>query len=535
MPIPLVLLIRPPVSDSERTMIDSSGLPENPGCYLFKDAADNIIYVGKAKNLKKRVHSYFQRRERDPKTEVLVEKAYSVDFIVTDSELEALILENTLIKRHQPRYNIDLKDAKSYAYIHITDEEFPRIGIARRSDGSGSFFGPFVTAKERDYILSVVKKTFKLRSCRRLPKRACLRYHIGSCSAPCIGKISSEEYRKQAARAQSHLRGNTSDLIQSLSQEMAEKSMEQEFEQALELRNQIAAIEHLSERQYVDRQKNYDEDVINYVKSDGRVYLMLFNVYKGMLADKQEFVFDEREEVIDEFLVQYYSEHDPPPELILPAPVGDVIPDFLIRRSGRRVRITIPKRGEKKKLLDLVGKNIEISFFGGQIKLEALKDLLGLSRVPTVIECFDISHLSGTSMVASMVQYRSGKPDKRNYRRFKIRTVEKIDDFAAIAEVVRRRYSRLKREGGEFPDLVIIDGGKGQLSAARGEIERLELRIPIISIAKREEEIYVPGLTHPLPADRKDKASLFVQEIRDEAHRFAVAYHRLLRRKAVVS
>jgi excinuclease ABC subunit C len=230
--------------------------------------------------------------------------------------------------------------------------------------------------------------------------------------------------------------------------------------------------------------------------------------------------------------VQYYSEHDPPPELILPTPVGDVILDFLIRRSGRRVRITVPKRGDKKKLLDLVGKNIEISFFGGQIKLEALKNLLGLSRAPAVIECFDISHLSGTSMVASMVQYRSGKPDKRNYRRFKIRTVEKIDDFAAIAEVVRRRYSRLKREDGEFPDLVIIDGGKGQLSAARGEIGRLGLMIPIISIAKREEEIYVPGLTHPLPADRRDKASLFVQEIRDEAHRFAIAYHRLLRRKS---
>ncbi|PXF55431.1 MAG: excinuclease ABC subunit C [Candidatus Methanogaster sp.] len=516
-------------------MIDPSGLPEDPGCYLFKDAADNIIYVGKAKNLKKRVHSYFRRHERDPKTEVLVEKADSVDFIVTDSELEALILENTLIKRHQPRYNIDLKDAKSYAYIHITDEEFPRIRIARRLGGSGSFFGPFVTAKERDYILSVVKKTFKLRSCRRLPKRACLRYHIGSCSAPCIGKISSEEYRKQVARAQSHLRGNTSELIRSLSQEMAEKSMEQEFEFAMELRDQIAAIEHLSERQYVDRQKNYDEDVINYVKSDGKVYLMLFNVYKGMLAEKQEFVFDEREEVIDEFLVQYYSEHDPPPELILPSQISDVIPDFLAERSGRRVRITVPKRGEKKKLLELVGKNIEISFFGGQVKLEALKDLLGLSRVPSVIECFDISHISGTSMVASMVQYRSGNPDKRNYRRFKIKTVEKIDDFAAIAEVVRRRYSRLKREDREFPDLIIIDGGKGQLSAARGEIKRLGLMIPIISIAKREEEIYVPGLTHPLPADRTDKASLLVQEIRDEAHRFAVAYHRLLRRKAVVS
>ena len=462
-------------------------------------------------------------------------KAASLDFIITDNEIEALILESTLVKKHQPRYNIDLKDAKNYAYIHVTDEEFPRIGIARKAEGDGIFFGPFVSARERDYILSVVKRTFKLRSCKKLPKRACLRYHIGSCSAPCIGEIGDEDYRIQVGRAESVLRGNTDDLIRSLSLEMAKRSEDQEFEQAMELRDQITAIEHLAEHQHVDRQKSYDEDVINYMESNRRVYLMLFNVYRGTLAEKQEFVFDWHEEVIEEFLVQYYSEHDPPSELILPHQVSGVFFEFLSRMKGSRVRITVPKRGEKKKLLDLVRKNIEITFFGGRLKLEGLKKLLGLPDIPEVIECFDISHLSGTSMVGSMVQYRSGKPDKQNYRRFKIRTVEEIDDFAAIAEVIQRRYSRLKKENREFPDLIIVDGGKGQLSAAHAELERLGIDIPVIAIAKREEEIYVPALTHPLPVDRKEKASLFVQEIRDEAHRFAIAYHRLLRKKQMVS
>ena len=516
-------------------MINPSPLPEHPGCYLFRDAAGSIIYIGKAKNLKKRVSSYFGRRDHDPKTEVIVQRAASVDFIITDNELEALILENTLIKKHQPRYNIDLKDAKSYAYIHVTDDEFPRIVIARKADGAGTFFGPFVSARERDYILLVVKRTFKLRSCKKLPKRACLRYHLGSCSAPCIGEIGSEEYHRQVGRAESVLRGNTDDLIKSLSIEMAERSGNQEFEQAMELRDQITAIEHLAEHQRMDRQKSYDEDVINYVESDGQIYLMLFNVYQGMLAEKQEFVFDGRDEAIDEFLVQYYSEHDPPAEIILERPVSDVILEFFTREFRRRVRIVVPRRGDKKKLLDLVRKNIEITFFGGQLKLEELRKLLGLPGIPGVIECFDISHLSGTSMVGSMVQYREGKPDKSNYRRFKIRTVEAIDDFAAIAEVIRRRYVRLKKENGELPDLIIVDGGKGQLSAARTEIEKLDLDIPIIAIAKREEEIYIPGLARPLPVDRKEKASLFVQEIRDEAHRFAIAYHRLLRKKQMVS
>jgi excinuclease ABC subunit C len=244
-------------------------------------------------------------------------------------------------------------------------------------------------------------------------------------------------------------------------------------------------------------------------------------------------VFEEREDILEEFLVQYYGENPVPSDLILPTEVDKTLEEYLTLERGKKVAITVPKIGAKKRLLDLVGKNIEISFFGDRIKLEELQEKLALDTLPEVIECFDISHISGTAVAGSMVQFRNGKPDKRNYRRFRIKTVEGIDDFAAIAEVVKRRYSRVKKENGALPDLVVIDGGKGQLSAAQKELKALDLPIPVIGLAKKEEQIFVPGHSHPLPLEKKEKASLFLQEIRDEAHRFAISYHHLLRRKEV--
>ena len=257
---------------------------------------------------------------------------------------------------------------------------------------------------------------------------------------------------------------------------------------------------------------------------------MLFKVYKGTLEGKEEFVFAHNEDFLEEFLVQYYSENEPPEELIIGEKLDGALEEFLSHVSGKKVRVTVPKQGEKKELLELAKKNIEIGFFGDRMKLDALQDALRLPRRPEVIECFDISHLSGTSTVGSMVQFRGGRPDKSNFRRFKIRSVEGIDDYAAIAEVVRRRYTRLKDEGQELPDLIIVDGGRGQLSSAQVQLRELRVRIPVISIAKEHEEIYVPGSSQPLPLKRDDKASLFIQEIRDEAHRFAIAYNRLLRK-----
>ena len=514
-------------------MIDPRSLPAEPGCYLFSDDAGTIIYVGKAKNLRKRVSSYFSRHDLDAKTRILVDLIAELDFIVTDTEVEAFILENTLIKKHQPKYNIDLKDSKSYAYIHITDEVYPRIHVARGPDGDGRYYGPFVSARERDDLLRLLKRLFGLRSCRLLPRRSCLRAHIGSCSAPCTGEISVEDYQERVRRAEAVLKGDIAGLIRRLREEMAVYAKEQEYERALELRDQVAALEGLRERQNVERQKTYDEDIINYIVRDGTVHLMLFNVYRGTLAGKREYTFDAREGFLEEFLTRYYSESDPPEEVILPEAVDDVVVEYLSHLRGGRVRTVVPQRGEKKKLLDLVHKNVEIGFFGDQIRVEDLKQRLHLPTLPVVIECFDISHLAGTAMVGSMVRFRWGRPEKRGYRRFKIRTVEGIDDVAAIAEVVRRRYVRLQKEDGEFPDLIIVDGGKGQLAAATAVLRDLGLSIPVMAIAERDEEIFVPNFSHPLPLDRNEKASLFIQEIRDEAHRFAVAYHRTLRKRTV--
>ncbi|MCD4809966.1 MAG: UvrB/UvrC motif-containing protein, partial [Methanosarcinales archaeon] len=331
------------------------------------------------------------------------------------------------------------------------------------------------------------------------------------------------------------LSGNANKLIKQMQKEMKTHSGRSQFEQALKIRDEIAAIEKLSEHQNMQRQKQYDEDIINYKIRDGKVYLMLFNIYKGLLSNKNEFVFDYNDDFLEEFIIQYYSENPVPKEIITSGKMSGSIVFFLQTKKGKKVKITNPQRGAKKQLLDLVEKNIEITFFADTDKVDALKLKLKLNEAPVVIECFDISHLSGTSTVGSMVQFRKGKPDKNNYRRFRIRTVEGIDDFASIAEVVGRRYTRLKNEDGELPDLIIIDGGRGQLNFALQELEKLNLKIPIISIAKRSEEIYVPGMVHPLKLAQTEKALHFIQEIRDEAHRFAIKYNRLLRKKELIS
>jgi excinuclease ABC subunit C len=516
-------------------MIDFSSIPNNPGCYLFKDEKDRVIYVGKAKNLKKRIKSYYQKQERDPKTQVMIDSVDSYDFIVTNSEVEALILESNLIKSHSPKYNIDLKDSKRFAYIKLTDEDFPRILYARRASGKGKFFGPFVSAAARDDIIWILKKTFKIRTCKRMPKKACLRYHINLCSAPCIGNVTKKEYTATIGKAEMVLKGKTKELTSSIKREMKEASKNQEYERALELRNQLSAIDWLSEKQTMQRQKRYDEDIINYMIHFDNVYLILFNVYKGLLENKQEFEFVVGENFLEEFIVQYYSENPVPRELILPKNIDESLVLYLKEKRKGAVKATVPKKGDKKKLLDLVKKNVKLSFFGDFEKLTDLKNKLKLSEMPTVIECFDVSHISGTSTVASMVRFRNAQPDKSNYRRFKIRTIEGVDDVAAIAEVVKRRYIRLVKEKSEMPNLIIIDGGLGQLNSAMEELGNLDLSIPVISIAKKFEEIYVPGLTFPIKLSKKSDALKLVQPIRDEAHRFALSYSRLLRKKELIS
>ncbi len=516
-------------------MFTITHLPHKPGCYLFKDEHESLLYIGKAKDLKKRVKSYQKNNNLDPKTRYMVDHIHSVDYIVTDTESEAFLLENTLIKKHQPKYNINLKDAKGFSYLRITDEAYPRIVIARRKTEKGQFFGPFISAADRDYILQFLKKTFHIRTCKRMPKKPCLRYHIHLCDAPCIGNIGKEEYHQQIETAKQILKGNISRATKQLTQEMQEFSDQKKYEQALRKRNQLIALTHLQERQNMERQKKYNEDIINYINVDDNIYLMLFNVYKGTLTNKNDFVFSFSPDFLEEFILQYYSDHPIPKEIILPEEISESLQQFLSQQKKSKVRITIPQRGEKKQLLRLVKKNIDITFFAARKKITALQQRLRLHEKPVVIECFDISHLSGTSTVGSMVQFRNGKPDKNNYRRFRIRTVEGIDDTKAIAEVVRRRYSRLLREKQSFPDLIIIDGGRGQLNSALSTLDDIGLTTPIISIAKRMEEIYLPGQTMPLQLKKNDAALQYIQEIRDEAHRFAIKYNRLLRTKKVIS
>lgn len=515
-------------------MIDITAIPHTPGCYLFSDAAGIILYVGKAKDLKKRVTSYFRKKDHDIKTRNLIAQIASVDLMVTLTETEAFLLENNLIKKHQPKYNIDLKDAKRYAYIEITKETFPRIAIARQMKREdATYFGPFVSAAERDAILRVIKRVFFLRSCRKMPRRACLRLHLKSCSAPCVGAVSEEDYHLQVERASALLRGKKSELLDQLRTEMAEYAGQQEFEKALVLRNQIGAIEHLAERQHVERPKDADQDVVAYTVAGDRVYLMVFSVQKGLLSGKQEYSFDHHDDFFEEFLVLYYADRMPPQELIIPCEVSEGMAGYLSERKGRSVQVTVPKMGEKKKLVELVEKNIGYAFMKNELKVKDLQTSLGLVVSPNVIECIDISHLSGTSMAGSMVQFRGGVPDKKNYRRFRIRTVEGIDDFMSVAEIVKRRYHRMIEENATFPDLIIIDGGKGQLTAALGALDELGLHIPVIALAKREEEVYLQGEMLPRRLDKKGMALHYLQEIRDEAHRFALAYHRLLRSRTI--
>lgn len=516
-------------------MQDLYKIPSSPGCYLFRDSAKKIIYIGKARDLKKRVSSYFQKKDHDPKTGQLVKNIDSVEFITTDNESEALILENTLIKKHRPKYNIDLKDSKRYAFLRITDEEYPRLLTARDRKAKGKYFGPFVSGSERKDIQETLTRIFRIRTCRKFPTRPCLRHHINLCDAPCVNLISKEDYNSGIGKAEMALKGHTKELSELLHEEMKKYSSEKKFEKALSARNQIQALEGLSEKQKMERDRRYNEDIMNYFVKDNKVYLMLFNIYKGTLANKSEFVFDKIDGFFEEFIVQYYDEHEIPKEIILPESISPAVHEFLEKKKNSKITITVPKIGEKKQLLELVSKNIELTYFGDIGKAEALKKSLHLNFDPEVIECFDVSHLSGTLTVGSMVYFRNGKPDKNNYRRFKIVSYMGNDDFSGIAELVMRRYKRLVEEKKEMPSLIMIDGGLGQLNAALSSLQKLNLQIPIISLAKKLEEIYVPGNDMPVRLDMKDRGLLYLRQIRDEAHRFAINYNKLLRKKEIKS
>ncbi len=522
-------------------MIDLSKIPKDPGVYMFKDSRDKIIYIGKAKHLRSRVLSYFRKSE-SPKTQILAKLTHDIDYIAVDNEVEALLLENRLIKQHSPRFNIMLKDSKTYAYIKITNEKFPRILSVRKATKSGQYFGPYVDGLARKELLQLTTKLFRLRVCDTLPKRACLNYYIGTCTAPCIGNASREQYAEQVAAASAFLKGETQSVLKTLEIEMKEASKEQKYEIALEKRRQIEAIKTLGVRQKVDLVKRFDQDVIAFDMKGGKVIVSLFSIAKGVIRGKKEFSFEAGiehfNEAIESFVKLYYSQHYIPREIIVNTEFWQdlesksVIEKYLEKIRGTDVRIIYPDKGEKLSLLRLAEKNLRLR--AENKSLSELQQKLTLPAIPLTIEIFDASNLGYDYLVGAMTRWIGGFPDKSSYRKFKIKSIAgKNDDNASIREIVYRRYKRLQEEEAEMPDLIIIDGGPGQLEAALSSLKKLGQKIPVISLAKQDEEIYLPGRNDALRFDKNSDMMLLVRRMRDSVHQMAVAYNRKRRQMAL--
>ena len=512
--------------------------PRQPGCYLFKDRRGEIIYIGKAKDLRPRVSWYFKKENQVDKTAELVRRINNVEFIITDSELEALLLEAQLIRQHQPKYNVDLKAGVRYAYLMVTNEKFPRLMVTRTPHKRDKVFGPYTSGLARQEILRLAIRLFKLRTGKRLQKRDEAAGRIRLATAPWKEEITPAMYAQRVSSVELLLKGQSAELIEKLNREMKQFSSAGNFEQAKERRDQIFALQSISEKQKVQLRKHYDQDVINYVALPEKIVIQLFHINRGVISGRKEFRLPLPYEAsiqdhLASFITQYYYANDIPHEILVPSNISDraLVEKYLAKLVGHAVSVNVPMRGNRKKLLALVQKNLEASVNVGDASLYELQRVLHLTASPRVIECFDISNLGATGVVASMVQFRDATPDKNNYRRFKIKTVTGQSDFDAMHEVVYRRYRRLKDEKNPLPDLVMVDGGKPQLSAARKALKELGLTLPLIALAKREEEIFQLGNPYPLRLLKTSRALMLLQRIRDEAHRFAITYQRVVRRK----
>ncbi len=511
-------------------MIERQNIPNEPGVYLFKDEKGEIIYVGKARNLRSRVSSYFSGKDHSPKTQHLVKHIRDHQFIIVDNEVEALLLENRLIKKHWPRYNIALKDSKTFAYLLMTDEKFPRLLTVRKPGKKGTYFGPYVDGGLRHELSELATRLYKLRTCTTLPKKACLNYHIGLCTAPCIGAATPTQYLLQVEGAKKLLSGKTEETVKQLEREMQRASAELKFEVALEKKRHLEAISHLQERQKVDLVKRIDQDIVALVKQESMAIIELLSIKRGVLMAKKEFKFEYEPEVFGNFIKMYYSQRQIPSEIIVNQAFWadeaerEALEGYLGALHQGIVALTLPIRGEKLELVKLAEKNAQVS--SESRALTELKDALNLSDVPSTIECFDISNLGSEHVVAAMTQWVNGKPNKSGYRKFLIRGQSAQDDFAAMAEAVLRRYSRLVAEKESLPNLIIIDGGLGQLNAALGSLGKLGLQIPIFALAKENEEIYLPGSSEPLRYPKSGRMMLLVRAIRDSVHKFVLNYNR---------
>lgn len=535
-------------------------LPVSPGVYLHKDEAGKIIYVGKAKNLRNRVRSYFQSgRGHDRKTRELVRRIVDLEFIVTDTEVEALVLEANLIKQHKPRYNVLLKDDKQYPHLKLTiNEPFPRLMITRRIQRDGAlYFGPYLPASIARRTIDLVHRKFQLRSCDieidgKLP-RPCLEYHIKRCLGPCVRDLCAPaEYMEAVRDVRLFLEGKNTELTDDLEARMMAASEDMKYEIAAKYRDLRKTVQTLAEQQKMATSADLDVDIFGYYREGARLALQLFTMREGKVVGRREFFWEDLPEddgfdpsaFLSEVLTQYYSTDYVPREIHVPGDFADreLLEKALSERKGRRVHILDPKRGEKRDLIDLVEKNAKLAFEQRfrvlkpdmQRVLEELQEVLELPRFPALIESFDISNISGAENVAGMVVCENGKMNRAEYRKFKIKTVEGANDFASMQEAVFRRYRRQLEEKKPLPDLVMIDGGKGQLSAAGAAMRELDLEaIPMIGVVKprgRHNEVshlLQKGREHePVFLDQHSPVLRFIQMIRDETHRTAVAYHR---------
>jgi excinuclease ABC subunit C len=526
-------------------------LPAAPGVYLYKDAGGRIIYVGKAKILRNRVRSYFSEDKlADVKTGTLISEACDVDYILVDNEKEALALENNLIKQYKPRFNILLRDDKTYPYVKLTSERYPRVYVTRRLRKDGAtYYGPFFPANLAHRLVHFIHRNFQVPSCKvdltRFHPKPCLQYHIHRCLGPCVEGLTTDETYAAAVRdVKLFLEGRHGDLARGLRARMTEAADQMRFEEAASLRDLLATVEEMDERQKMAAAKGDDVDIFAAYAEPPLVALNLFHLRNGQIVDRREFFWEDQHEFdepqfFSSLLKQLYLDQQYIPAAIhVPVDFEDreALEELLSEKRNRRVEIFTPQRGQKKHLLDLVETNAKHSFDGrfrvlkpsSRAIQEAVQDALNLPDAPARIECFDISHIQGTDKVASMVVWEDGKMKKSDYRKFIIKTVIGNDDFASMREVVTRRYSRLQEEKKPMPGLVLIDGGLGQLHSAAEALEAIGISDqPLASIAKREEIIYVYGQEdEPIVLDRFSPILHLVQSIRDEAHRFAVTFHR---------
>ncbi|ADQ13971.1 excinuclease ABC subunit UvrC [Halanaerobium hydrogeniformans] len=533
-------------------------LPAQPGVYMMKDETGMIIYVGKAKSLRSRVRSYFRKNNQSYKTQLLVRYIYDFDYIITDTEVEAYILEANLIKKHQPKFNIRLKDDKTYPFIKVTKNlDFPRVFKTRlvKNDGA-EYFGPFADVDAIYKTLDVIKDIFQLRSCKKEiiagepEAKPCLNYHINKCLGPCIGAVSKEDYHELIDQVMLFLSGRQEELKAEVEKMMENAAQERNYEKAARFRDALKAFAKLSESQKVMSDKNIDQDVVALVEGENDLACsQLLLVRNGRLIGQEYFILEGTEEenkaeMMGSFLQQYYEQAAGiPDELLLNTDLAyrKLIEERLAVLKGKKVKILQPQKGDKKKMLEMAERNAAQNLKKEDIRskyekqrtsgaVKKLAEILEIEKEPHHIEGFDISNIQGTDTVASMVVFKNGRPSKKDYRRFKINTVEGPDDFSSMKEVVERRYARLLREDKKLPDLILIDGGKGQLSAAYEVLELLGIDdLAIIGLAKKEEEIFKPGQSEAIIIPHHSPALQLLQRVRDEAHRFAVSYHRKLR------